>query len=59
LKGLVKLTYPETGKSVEVVINDRGPHAEGRIIDLSGAAARALGLIDDGTGMVTLEVIAP
>jgi rare lipoprotein A len=55
----VKVAYPKTGKSVEVIINDRGPHAEGRIIDLSGAAARALGLIDDGTGRVTLEVIAP
>jgi peptidoglycan lytic transglycosylase len=55
----VRVTYPKTGKSVEVVINDRGPHATGRIIDLSGAAAKALGLIDDGTGEVRLEVISP
>jgi rare lipoprotein A len=55
----VRVTYPKTGKSVEVVINDRGPHVEGRIIDLSGAAARALGLTDDGTGQVRLEVISP
>jgi rare lipoprotein A len=55
----VRVTYPKTGKSVEVVINDRGPHVEDRIIDLSGAAAKALGLIDDGTGQVRLEVIEP
>ena len=55
----VRVTYPKTGKSVEVVINDRGPHATGRLIDLSGAAAKALGLIDDGTGEVRLEVITP
>jgi rare lipoprotein A len=55
----VKVTYLKTGKSVEVVINDRGPHAKGRIIDLSGAAARALGLIEDGHGKVKLEASAP
>jgi len=55
----VKVTYLETGKSVEVVINDRGPHAKGRIIDLSRAAAQALGLIEDGHGKVKLEVAAP
>ena len=55
----VKVTYLKTGKSVEVVINDRGPHAKGRIIDLSRAAAQAIGLIDDGHGKVKLEVAAP
>ena len=40
----VKVTYLKTGKSVEVVINDRGPHSKGRIIDLSGAAAKKIGL---------------
>jgi rare lipoprotein A len=55
----VKVTYLKTGKSVKVVINDRGPHVKGRIIDLSGAAARALGLIEDGHGQVKLEVVAP
>jgi rare lipoprotein A len=33
-----------TGRSVVVRINDRGPHARGRIIDLSRAAAHAVGL---------------
>jgi rare lipoprotein A len=55
----VKVTYLKTGKSVEVVINDRGPHAGNRIIDVSGAAARALGLTDDGEGKVRLEVLPP
>ena len=53
------MTYLKTGKSVEVEINDRGPHVKGRIIDLSGAAARKIGLIEDGHGKVTLEVYGP
>jgi rare lipoprotein A len=52
----VKVTYLKTGKSVEVKINDRGPNAKGRVIDLSGAAAEQLGLKDDGHGEVEIEV---
>ncbi|RLA13092.1 MAG: septal ring lytic transglycosylase RlpA family protein [Gammaproteobacteria bacterium] len=59
LGSLVKVTYLKTGKSVEVVINDRGPYAKNRIIDLSRAAAQRLGLIDDGHGTVKVEVINP
>jgi len=55
----VKVTYLKTGQSVVVVINDRGPFAKGRIIDLSSAAAKQLGLIKAGHGMVRLEVIGP
>ena len=51
----IKVTYLKTGKSVEVVINDRGPHTKSRLIDLSGAAAKKIGLIDDGHGKVKLE----
>jgi rare lipoprotein A len=50
----VKVTYLKTGKTVEVTINDRGPHVKDRIIDLSGAAADALGLKDDGVGEVEI-----
>ena len=50
----VKVTYLKTGKTVEVTINDRGPHVEGRIIDLSGAAADAIGLKNDGIGEVEI-----
>ena len=55
----VKVTYLKTGKSVEVLINDRGPHVKNRIIDLSGAAAREIGLIEDGHGKVKLEILEP
>ena len=54
---LVKVTFPSTGKSVVVRINDRFPSHKGRAIDLSKAAAKAIGLIGPGTGMVRLEVI--
>ncbi len=53
----VKVTYLKTGNSVEVEINDRGPHAKNRIIDLSRAAASKVGMLDDGHGKVKLEVI--
>ena len=55
----VKVTYLKSGQSVEVVINDRGPYAKDRIIDLSGAAAKKIGLTDAGHGKVRLEVIEP
>ena len=55
----VKVTYLKSGQSVEVVINDRGPYAKDRIIDLSGAAAKQIGLIDAGHGRVRLDVIEP
>ncbi len=45
------------GKSVEVLINDRGPHVAGRIIDLSQAAAKALGMIDRGVAQVQIELL--
>ena len=48
----VLVTSRRTGRSVVVRINDRGPFARGRIIDLSPAASRALGM--DGTEPVTL-----
>lgn len=43
-----------TGKVVVVRINDRGPHTARRIIDLSHAAAKALGLLERGTKQVVL-----
>jgi rare lipoprotein A len=46
-------------KKVEVRVTDRGPFVEGRIIDLSRAAARAIDLIGPGTARVKLVVIAP
>jgi rare lipoprotein A len=45
----VKVTNPRTGVSTIVIINDRGPFAPGRDIDLSSGAARAIGLTSVGT----------
>ena len=53
----VKVTFQATGRSVVVRINDRFPTHKGRAIDLSRAAAKAIGLIGPGTGMVRLEVV--
>lgn len=56
---LVRVTNPRTGESVVVRINDRGPFARGREIDLSRAAAQQVGLIQSGHGTVELELLAP
>ena len=53
----VLVTNLENGNSTEVTINDRGPFAKGRIIDLSFAAGKALGMIGPGTIPVQVEVI--
>jgi rare lipoprotein A len=50
----VKVTNLANGKSVDVRINDRGPFGKGRIIDVSRAAARALGMM--GQGLTTVRV---
>lgn len=52
----VKVVNLENELSVWVTINDRGPYVEGRIIDLSRAAAAELGMMDDGTAPVRLEI---
>ena len=46
-----------TGKEVTVRINDRGPFAKGRVLDLSYAGARTLGIVGEGTGLIELRVI--
>lgn len=46
-----------SGKEVTVRINDRGPFAKGRVLDLSYAGARILGIVGEGTGQVELRVI--
>jgi rare lipoprotein A len=53
----VKVTNPRNNRSVVVVINDRGPFIKGRIIDLSGEAARRLGILNDGLAHVELVLI--
>jgi rare lipoprotein A len=54
----VKVTNIANGKSVEVRINDRGPFGKGRIIDVSRAAARVLGLVGSGITTVRIEWLA-
>ena len=54
----VKVTNLANGKSVEVEINDRGPFAEHRIIDVSRAAAQALDMKKSGTTTVRVELLA-
>ncbi|RPH35140.1 septal ring lytic transglycosylase RlpA family protein [bacterium] len=53
----VRVTNRENGKSVVVRINDRGPFKGNRVIDLSLAAAKAVGMIAHGTAPVTIDVI--
>jgi rare lipoprotein A len=53
----VMVTNLDNGKSLEVTVNDRGPFAKGRILDLSYASAQALGAIGPGTIPVRIEVI--
>lgn len=54
---LVKVTNVRNSKSVVVRINDRGPYVRGRVIDLSKAAAKKIGLSSTGTARVKLEVL--
>ena len=50
-----KVTNLENNKKVEVRINDRGPYADDRVIDLSSAAAKKLDMKKDGTAQVKIE----
>ena len=56
---LVRVTNLENRRSVEVVVNDRGPFVRGRIADLSEAAARRIGMVSDGVVEALLEVVKP
>ncbi len=54
---ILLVTNLENGRSVVVRVNDRGPFVKGRIIDLSYAAARALGMVDKGVVKVKIRVL--
>jgi rare lipoprotein A len=49
------VTHQENGRSIEVIINDRGPYVGGRVIDLSQGAARKLDMIKEGVAPVRVE----
>jgi rare lipoprotein A len=53
----IRVTNLDNGRSVRVRVNDRGPHVEGRIVDLSSRAAAALG-IRAGVARVRLEILS-
>lgn len=55
---MVRVTNLANGRSVDVLINDRGPFVSGRIIDLSWEAANRLEIIGPGTGLVKLTVLS-
>jgi rare lipoprotein A len=54
---VVRVQRRDTGAEVEVRVNDRGPFIKGRIIDLSFAAAKVIGLDRDGVAPVKLKVL--
>lgn len=54
----LKVTNKANGKSVIVRINDRGPFAKKRIIDVSRAAAERISMVRSGTARVTLQIIS-
>jgi len=57
LPSLVRVTNLENGRSVVVRVNDRGPFAKHRLIDMSWAAARALGYAAKGTARVRVQAL--
>lgn len=59
LPSIVRVTNLENGKSLIVRVNDRGPYAHGRIIDLSKRSAELLGFKNQGTAKVRVQVLEP
>ena len=55
---ILRVTNLATGESVKVRVNDRGPYIKGRMLDLSAAAAKALGIAKDGLARVRIEMYA-
>lgn len=51
----LRVTNPDTNKSVVVTVNDRGPFIRGRALDLSYGAAKEIGLVKKGVGRVKIE----
>ncbi len=54
----VEVIHLETGRSIQVRVNDRGPFIAGRVIDLSYGAARVLGMVGQGVAPVRLRTLA-
>ena len=58
LPSVVRVTNLDNGKSLVVRLNDRGPFAPGRIIDLSHEGARLLGFVKQGIAKVRVQILA-
>jgi peptidoglycan lytic transglycosylase len=57
LGSIAVIRSASTGREVTVRINDRGPFAKGRVLDLSYAGARTLGIVGQGTDQIELRVV--
>ncbi len=57
LPSCVRVTNLENGRSIVVLVDDRGPFVDSRIMDLSAGAANALGMLNQGTARVHIQVI--
>ncbi len=53
----LRVTNVATGHSVTVRVNDRGPHVQGRVVDLTRSAAETLGIVEQGVAQVRLQVV--
>jgi rare lipoprotein A len=58
LPSVVRVTNLDNGRSIRVRVNDRGPFAHGRIIDMSRQASQLLGFYRQGTARVRVEILA-
>jgi rare lipoprotein A len=54
---VLKLTNPENGNSIKVVVNDRGPFVKGKDLDVSRGGAKALGFKEKGSAKLNIEVV--
>jgi rare lipoprotein A len=55
---VLRITNLENGRTTTVRVNDRGPYVNGRVIDVSAAAARELGMRHNGLARVRIEAFA-
>jgi rare lipoprotein A len=55
----LRVTDAASGRTVEVVVNDRGPFTRGRVIDLSLSAAKQLQMMNSGLTHITASVVSP
>ncbi|HEV8389999.1 MAG TPA: septal ring lytic transglycosylase RlpA family protein [Dongiaceae bacterium] len=57
MPSMIRVTNLENGRSIEVRVNDRGPYAAGRVIDMTRRGAQLLGFINNGTARVRVQIM--